>query len=372
VRVVPDRERTARRSGSTEVEVNTDADCQRRAAVTSRFRYFLRRVALSAPVVLFGTTVTFIAVRLGPVDPVAAILGSPTNAAETEEYERVQRRLGLDEPLWEQYVDFMIDLFTLDLGQSWVVAPNTGTLDLVATYAPRTLWLGFWAVLIAIFIGVPLGFFAGTRANSGADYAASISGIVWRAMPNFWLAVILVSVLSQSTALFGVSWQELGPTVTVTGAPDLTDLGSVDGVLAATKKVLPAALVLGSASMGNEMRIGRTAVLETLSKRYVDNARANGVPERVIIWKHVFRNALVPLVPVISSEAFVLIGGSVLVETVFGIHGMGWLFFRASIQGDLPLVGSLMFVFILLIVAVNIVQDFLYVLIDPRIGYTDE
>ena len=337
----------------------------------SRLRYFLRRVALSVPVFLFGTTTTFLAVRAGPVDPVAAILGSPSDAAQREEYDRVRRRLGLDEPLWEQYLDFMTGLVTLDLGQSWVIAPNTGTVDLVATYAPRTMWLGFWAVLVAVLVGVPLGFYAGTRANTGADYAASVLGIVWRAMPNFWLAVILVSVLSQSHDLVGVSWQRLGPDVTVTGAPTLRGLHDPDVLLGSIKKVLPAAVVLGSASMGNEMRIGRTAVMETVSERYVETARAKGVPERLVVWKHVFRNALIPLVPVITSEAFVLVGGSVLVETVFGIHGLGWLFYRASIQGDLPLIGSLMVVFIALIVSVNIVQDLLYVLIDPRIGYTE-
>ncbi|MDY6817455.1 MAG: ABC transporter permease [Halobacteriales archaeon] len=337
----------------------------------SRWRYFLQRVALSLPVLVFGTTVTFLSIRVGPVDPVAAILGSPTNAAERQEYERIKEQLGLNEPLWEQYIDFMTDLLTLDLGQSWVVAPNTGTVDLIMTYAPRTIWLGFWAVLIAIFVGIPLGFYAGSRANTGADYTASILGIVWRAMPNFWLAVILVSVLSQSSEFIGISWQHLGPDVTVTGAPNLKQLEDPAVFVSATKKVLPAAVVLGSASMGNEMRIGRTAVIETISENYVEAARAKGVSEQRLLWKHIFRNALIPLVPIITGEAFVLIGGSVLVETVFGINGMGWLFYRASIQGDLPLIGSLMFVFIALIVTVNILQDLLYVLIDPRIGYTD-
>jgi peptide/nickel transport system permease protein len=338
----------------------------------SRWTYFARRTLLSVPVLVLGTTVTFVAIHLGPVDPVAAILGDPTNAAAQQEYERVQRRLGLDRPLWEQYVDYMTDLATLDLGQSWVIAPNTSTVDLIATYAPRTLWLGFWSVLIAIFVGVPLGFFAGLHANTGRDYLASMFGIVWRAMPNFWLAVILVSVLSQSTDLVGIDWQRLGPDVAVTGAAPLDDLHDPESLLAAIKKTLPAAVVLGSASMGNEMRIARTAVLETMNEQYVDAARARGISGRRVVWKHVFRNALIPLVPVITGEAFVLIGGSVLVETVFGINGMGYLFYRASIQGDLPLVGSLMFVFITLIVFVNVLQDFLYVLIDPRIGYTDQ
>jgi peptide/nickel transport system permease protein len=143
-------------------------------------------------------------------------------------------------------------------------------------------------------------------------------------------------------------------------------------VLAATKQILPAALVLGSASMGNEMRIGRTAVLETVNSNYVETARAKGMSRRNIVWKHIFRNALIPLVPVITGEAFLLIGGSVLVEVVFGINGIGYLFFQSAIQGDLPLVSSLLFVFILTLVTLNIIQDLLYTVLDPRVGFEDQ
>jgi peptide/nickel transport system permease protein len=181
---------------------------------------------------------------------------------------------------------------------------------------------------------------------------------------------MLLAVLGSSEAIFGVNWQEfLVPIDALTGSPDMSRIWTVDGFLAATKKVLPAALVLGSASMGNEMRIGRTAVLESINAKYVETAKMRGVPDRVIVWKHVFRNALIPLVPIITSEAFLLVGGSVLVELIFGINGLGYLFYRATVQGDIPLAASLMFVFIVVLVAVNITQDIVYTLIDPRVGY---
>jgi peptide/nickel transport system permease protein len=183
---------------------------------------------------------------------------------------------------------------------------------------------------------------------------------------------MLLALLGSTQAIFGFDWQSLWIDLdALSGSPDLSQLGSVDGFLAATKKVLPAAVVLGSASMGNEMRIGRTAVLEVRNEDYVDLAIVKGVSDRVLVWKHILRNALVPLVPIITSEAFLLIGGSVLVETVFSIHGVGWLFFRAAIQGDLPLVGTLMYVFILLIVGINLAQDLLYTIIDPRVALED-
>jgi len=142
-------------------------------------------------------------------------------------------------------------------------------------------------------------------------------------------------------------------------------------LIGATKQILPAALVLGSSSMGNEMRIGRTAVLETIHSNYVETARAKGLSQRSIVWKHVFRNALIPLVPIITAEAFLLIGGSVIVEYVFAINGLGQLFFTAATQGDLPLVGSLAFIFIVLTLSLNILQDLLYTIIDPRVGYEE-
>jgi peptide/nickel transport system permease protein len=343
----------------------------------SRWQYFLRRVLLSIPVVIFGATITFMIIRLGPLDPAAAILGPTGNPAA---YERIRTQLGLNQPLWEQYFEYMYDLLTFNLGNSWVVASGVSAYDLILIYAPRTIWLGFWSVLIALFVGIPLGFYAGLNPNTFSDYIASFSGIVWRAMPNFWLAIILVAVLSQSRELLGFDWASFLIETKIVTPPPLTFFQEPLALLtnpsetwptmfAAIKQIAPAALVLGSSSMGNEMRIGRTAVLETINSNYVETARAKGVPEGTVVWKHVFRNALIPLVPVITGEAFLLIGGSVLVELVFAINGIGFLFYTAAINGDLPLVSALMFIFILLLVGTNILQDFLYTVIDPRVGY---
>lgn len=323
-------------------------------------------MVLSVPILIFGTTATFWILRMGPIDPAAAIVGPD---GDQQAYQRVRDQLGLDEPLWDQYIDFMTRMFTGDFGQSWVLVQNTPADVIIMNYAPRTIWLGFWSVLIALVIGIPLGFYAGLNSNSWSDYMASFGGIVWRAMPNFWLAVIVVSVLSQSQQLFGFDWQGWLIRTKVLTPPPLQNLHDPQNLLAAIKVTLPAALVLGSSSMGNEMRIGRTAILETKNANYIEAAKARGISSKKLVWKHIFRNALIPLVPIITGEAFLLIGGSVLVETVFAINGLGYLFFQATVNGDLPLVGALMFVFILLIVGINIIQDLLYTLIDPRVGY---
>ena len=335
----------------------------------SRGRYLAKRLVLSIPVLVVGATLTFVIFRFGPIDPAAAIVGEAATEGSRAEYEQIRRQLGLEQPVMAHYRGFMIEFFTFDLGRSWVVDPGTAVTDLLLIYGPRTLWLSFWAVLIPIFVGIPIGVYAGLNANTLTDYGLSSFGIVWRAMPNFWLAIILLAVLSQSDSLLGIDWNGALVETSVTGTPDLSALGSPAGFLAATKQVLPAAVVLGSASMGSELRIARTAVLETVTAEYVQTAKANGVSRRSLVWKHVLRNAMIPLVPTITNEAFLLIGGSVIVEVVFGINGIGWLFFQAALNGDLPLVAGLVFVFLVVVVVVNLLQDLLYVLIDPRVGY---
>jgi len=333
----------------------------------SRWSYFAKRLVLSVPVILFGTSLTFIILYAGPIDPATSILGQGATGAQINQ---LREQLGLNKPLWSQYLHFMGDLLTFHLGNSIVIQPDVSAYDIILSFAPRTVWMGFWAVLIPLFIGIPLGFYAGLRPNTWGDYLASFGGIVWRAMPNFWLAVILMTMLSKSNKmLFGFNWQTFVVTTKVVGPPNLDHLLTVNGFLAATKKILPASIVLGSASMGNEMRIGRTAMLENINSNYVEMAKAKGLPSRTIVWKHVFRNALIPLVPVITAEAAVLVGGSVLIEVVFGINGIGYLFFQSMTQGDIPLAGVLMYFFILLIVGINIAQDLLYTVIDPRVGY---
>ena len=347
----------------------------------SRARYLGKRLLMAIPVVWLGASMTWYIIFMGPIDPATRLL-SEGQTRDPAAYQAAQTQLGLNQPPLQHYFDWLSNLITFDLGRTWLLYQGSNVNALIMDFLPRTLWLGFWSVLIAVFVGVPLGFYAGMRSNTIADYVASMGGIVWRAMPNFWLGIMLLAVLGSSQAIFGFSWETLGPNLTsgISGNPDLSYMAgdplafftNIDATLEAIKKVAPAAIVLGSASMGNEMRIGRTAVLEVKNQDYVELAKVKGVSDRALVYKHILRNALVPLVPIITSEAFLLIGGSVLVESVFGINGIGYLFFQAAIQGDLPLVGTLMYVFILMIVGINLIQDVLYTLIDPRVGLEGE
>lgn len=351
----------------------------------SRWSYFFKRLLLSIPVLFLVMTFIFVMLRMGPIDPVAARLGPEAAGADAA---RMRENLGLNEPLWEQYLDFIWSLLTMDLGKSWVVRAEQDITDIIVASGPPTLWLGFWAILLPIFIGIPLGLYAGLNPNTRGDYLATIGAILWQSMPNFWLAIMVIAVLRQTHGggFMGFDWYTFGPNLeSMTGTPDLNFVSSggteILGVIPSPvainwgemasdiKFILPGALVLGSASMAAEARIGRTAVLENINSNYVETARAKGLKERAIIWKHVFRNALIPLVPVITSEAYILIGGSVIIEFLFNINGLGNIFFRAMTQGDLPLAGGLLFFYTVIIIGMNVFQDFLYTLIDPRVGY---
>ncbi|MFW5920102.1 MAG: ABC transporter permease, partial [Halanaeroarchaeum sp.] len=161
----------------------------------SRFTYILKRILLMIPVVVFGTSVTFIILYAGPIDPATQILGETATGAERAQ---VRAQLGLDQPLWGQYIDFLVDMATLNFGDSWVIQADTDALTVIMNFLPRTVWMGLWAVTLPIFVGIPLGFYAGMNPNTFRDYFASFGGIVWRSMPRFWLAVILMMILSRS------------------------------------------------------------------------------------------------------------------------------------------------------------------------------
>ncbi|MCF2207174.1 ABC transporter permease [Halobacterium salinarum] len=355
--------------------------------------YIAKRLLLGVPVLLFGLTLTFLILYLGPIDPVLAILGkdaTPTAARNLEISLGIRYPNGSLVPLWVQYKNFLVNMVTFDFGTSWAIARNQPVAAMIVSRLPATIWLGFWSVLVALFVGIPVGLYAGLNSNSWSDYAASFGGIVWRAMPNFWLAVMLSGLITAGGVLSGYRDLIIETDVVGTsnalqhlfsgidpfaGVPVLEffwiPVPNLGPMAEAFKWILPAALVLGSSSMGNEVRIGRTAVLESLRSEYVDTAKAKGVSPRRIIVKHIGRNAVIPLLPVIMGEFYLLIGGSVLVEKVFSINGIGNLFIRAAFNSDIPVMMSLVFIFILMQILFNLLQDVLYTYIDPRITLSD-
>lgn len=359
----------------------------------NRLLYLAKRILLAIPVMLFGVTMSFLILYKGPIDPVLNILGQDATPADARQL-RIALGIiypdGTKVPIWDQYGQVVWNLVTLDFGQSWIIQRGTPVTELIINRMPATLWLGFWSVVIALVLGIPGGLYAGLRANTWRDYFTSGFGIVWRAMPNFWLAVMFAGLLSAGGALdmyrgWLIETDVIGTAQVIyhlfdgidlfAGVPYLEVLWipipNWGNLAHAFKWILPAALVLGNSSMGNEIRIGRTAVLESINSKYIDTAKAKGLSSRRIIVKHVGRNAIIPLLPIIMGEFYLLIGGSVLVEQVFSIRGLGNMFFRGVLGPDIPLVMALVFFFIIIQVTFNITQDILYTFIDPRITLED-
>ena len=308
-------------------------------------KYTFRRLILAIPALLGVFTVIFIIVRVAPGDPATAALG---DYASKEAVEALRRRMGLDAPLWLQYVRFLRDLLRGDLGKSLITGRPAS--EQILTVLPYTLELTAAAILIGTLLGVPLGVFTALHRNRLADYLGRIFSLAGLSVPAFYLGLLLIFVFAVQLDLF--------PAV---GGGDLSDLGSNLSHL-----VLPA-MALGLIMTAYVTRISRSAMLNVLSEDYVRTARAKGLAERIVLFRHALRTALIPIVSIIGIFAVSLIGSSVTTEIVFSRPGLGKLMVGATKQRDYTLLQSITVVYAFIIVIINLIVDLAYGFIDPRI-----
>jgi ABC-type dipeptide/oligopeptide/nickel transport system permease component len=328
--------------------------------------YLTRRLLGTIPVIVLISLFVFLLLQAAPGDPADMLVGDQA----TEEDVRIAReRWGLDQPVMVQYWQFLKSALTFDFGTSFRY--NEPVLDLVADRFPATLELAFVATFIAIAIGVPLGVWAGARPNSWVDNLGSLGGFFGISMPNFWLGIMLVLLVSGYFNLLPSSGRN------TFGLPQdpITGFLLIDSILYrdwtafkdALAYVLMPAFVLGVNMMGILMRVTRSAMLETLSEDFVMTARAKGLPEGVVVWRHGFKNALILVITVVGLEFGALISGSIIVETIFAWPGIGNLLLSGLTSRDYPLITGLVLVYTSLFIAVNLLVDFLYAAVDPRI-----
>lgn len=286
-------------------------------------RYLLWRTASAVGVLLCATSLVFLVLYAGPLNP-----------AETVDAPIPKSELGLAGSLWAQYLHFMGDVLTFDF-ESWIVTtpagtpanPTTDGNALVLDRLPQTLWLSLWAVAFALVVGLPVGLLAGLRPRSSIDTGALLGGTAARAAPAFLVAVIAIVGLRHSErVLFGFDWFGFAvETTRMAGTVPLGDLGTSEGFLLAVKRALPASVALGSALLGITVRVGRTAMRETRRANHLSGVRARG-GGRLLVAKHLLRNASVALLSTLQAQTAVLLGGVVVVEYAFNIHGVGMLF----------------------------------------------
>ena len=300
-------------------------------------KYLLAR-ALGAFVVVAGVTlVVFVVLRLTG-DPTSLLLDP---AAPRDAYDQLRADLGLDQPVPVQYARFLGDLLRGDLGTSFQY--HEPAARVVLERVPATLQLAAAALLITICVGVPLGIWSAVRRDSGADFAISLVTLVGQSMPNFWFGIVLI-------LLFAVQLHWL-PT---SGTGDLRHL------------VLPA-VTLAAHPVSKFTRVTRTEFLEHLRQDYVRTARAKGLTERIVLTRHALRNVLISLVTLIGLDIGYLLGGAIIVETVFAWPGLGRTTIQAISQRDFPVVQAAVIYMAFVIVLVNFLVDMLYTMLDPRI-----
>jgi peptide/nickel transport system permease protein len=312
-------------------------------------QYIIRRLIQALFLVWGCATLVFFMVRLIPGDPVVQMLG-PEYTPEAAEAIRV--KLGLNEPFHIQYLRWFGSVLTGDLGGS--IATGETVADIIITGLPKTVSLATLSFLIATTIAVPAGIVAALRRNTVFDYAASVVAFVGVSMPSFWLGILLILVFSVR-----LRW------LPAIGYADPTE----DGVVAWLERLILPSLAIGAAYSAILMRFVRAGLLEVLSSDYVRTARAKGVREHAVVLRHAMRNALIPVVTVMGIQLALLLSGTVVVETVFSIRGIGRILVAAIFDRDYPIVQGVILLIAVIFVMANLLVDIVYTFLDPRIRY---
>lgn len=314
-------------------------------------RYVLARLFLILPTLLTVAVLIFILVRIVPGDIVELRLVSGGSFVTPGVLEAERARLGLNRPIWEQFVQWIVGIFRLDLGLSmWSGSPVTAEIGI---RLPLSLQLAVMASLIATAIAIPLGTLAALHRGRWIDHVVQVISVAGLAVPSFWLGILIILIL-----LGGFGY-----------LPPLTFTPFVENPRANLAQLIWPALAVGYRYSAVATRMTRSALLEVLREDYVRTAWAKGLARRVILRRHALRNAMLPVVTVIGLEFAFLIGGLVVTEQVFNLNGIGKLVVEAIGQRDYTLIQGLMLLVAVGYVLVNFIVDLLYAWLDPRITY---
>ena len=309
-------------------------------------RYAGRRLLQTLPVLFGITLIVFFMLRLIPGDPAAQMLGSRANSMTQENLDRVRQQLGLDQPLPVQYVRFLGGIARGDLGESFFF--KEPVLPLVLDRVPVTLSLVLYAALLALLITFPAALIAALNKDRLGDHAVRALFLLTLGMPSFWLALMLMLAFSIHFKIFPIS-------------------GTGEGFGGTLRALFLPAFTIAVTMAPMLIRSLRGSLIEVLEAPHVDFARAKGLPHHVVMLRHVLRNSLISTVTVLGVNMGWLIGGTVVVETVFAVPGLGSLMINAIFARDYPLVQAVTLVFAVLVVAINLLTDFGYALLDPRV-----
>lgn len=314
--------------------------------------YILQRLLLTIPTIVGLTIIVFLSVRLLPGDVIDAMSGGQV-AIDEAKRQVIRERLGLADPLPVQYINWLGDIVSGDLGVSLRNAQPLREVFLRAV--PVTLELGILAALIASLVGIPLGILSAVKRYSAIDFSARLLGLIGLSFPNFWLATLVILFTS---LWFG--W-----------IPGLSYVPIWEDPVGNLQQMILPALVLSFSLMAIAMRMTRATMLETLGQDYMRTARAKGLKPSKVITRHGLRNALIPVITIVAVQFGYLLSGSVIIEQIFGLPGIGWFFLQGLLDRDYPIVQIMALFMVIVFVVLNFATDLVYGYVDPRIRFKD-
>jgi len=316
--------------------------------------YIIRRLIYTLIIAFGVVTITFILLRLGPGSPADKYLANMS--ARTQDPAQViaaiEARYGLDAPLHEQYIDFVSNLVRGDWG--WSFSTSMPVMKLIQRHWIYSFQLILLSMLFSASLGILIGVYSAIKQYTKTDYLATFFSFVGISIPNFWLGIMLILVFSVQLGWFKTYYD--------TGLPLFS--------LANLKALILPVVTLGTGMMAGYTRYARSATLDNLRMDFVRTARAKGLPERVVIGKHVLRNAILPIITIIMFDlSGVVFGGAYLTEIIFGIPGLGRISFNAIFASDYPVVVTITLIGTIVVLLTNLATDIVYTRLDPRIRY---
>lgn len=308
--------------------------------------YLAKRLAIAAITLALASVVVFAVLEIVPGDPARVMLGM--NASEAQ-VEQLRQQMGLDGGPVQRYLYWSGNLLSLDLGRSYTY--SVPVIDLITERLAVSLPLALIALALSTAIAIPVGLYAASRRGRAGDAISMGAAQLGVAVPNFWFALLLVYLFA-----VWLRWLPAG------GFP-----GWSTGIWPALKALILPALALALPQAAILARVTRSALVDVLSEDYIRTARAKGMPWRKVLWGHALRNALIPVVTILGLQFAFLLAGTIIIENVFYLPGLGRLIFQAITQRDLIVVESVVMLLVATVIAVNLIVDLSYALVDPRL-----
>ncbi|MDG1840606.1 MAG: ABC transporter permease [Dehalococcoidia bacterium] len=314
-------------------------------------RYVVRRILMSVPTFILTVLFVFMIIRLIPGDPVEIILSqSPYTTQEAKDSLRAY--YGLDKPLYEQFVNYLGQLVTGDLGES--TNTESPVTEELRSRLPITMEFGVFAVVIGLIVAIPIGVLSAIRQDSWSDYLSRSFAIFGISVPYFFTALLLI--------IYPIMW--------FGWAPPLRWVGPTEDPIGHIHYMFWPALLLGVTLAGSVLRMTRNQMLEVLRQDYIRTAYSKGLRERVVIWRHALRNALIPVITILGLQVGIAVSGTVVLEVLFNMPGLGKFFLQGIFNRDYPAIQGTVLVIASFTLLVNLFVDLCYAWIDPRIKYS--